>query len=232
MLERGWQDAVRGASRRDARRSARATTSSCRARRARRAGTRSPRWRTFRWCRGCCCAASARPATRRSRRATRWSRCWAASSRPAPSGASAPTWQGLAACVLPVDAARAHVHRLRHAAPAGRPHAAAAVGRAARQPVGLFVAAARGGHRRDRGLPVAVVDLLAVQADPRQGRHGLRRLQAAGGARRVARLADAAADRPAVVGGRRGRSASRWSCSRAATTTSRWRSARTSRSPA
>ena len=59
------------------------------------------------------------------------------------------------------------------------------------------------------GLPVAVVDLLALQADPRQGRHGLRRLQAAGRARRLARLADAAGDRAPVVGRRRGRSASR-----------------------
>ena len=40
--------------------------------------------------------------------------------------------------------------------------------------------------------------VLGVQAHPRQGRHGLRRLQAARGARSVAGLADAAADRPAV----------------------------------
>ena len=74
---------------------------------------------------------------------------------------------------------------------------------------GLFAPLAERRDRRRRRLPVAVGGLLAVQADPRQGRHGLRRLQAAGGARRVARLADAAADRAAVVGRRRGRSASR-----------------------
>ena len=44
----------------------------------------------------------------------------------------------------------------------------------------------------------------ALQADPRQGRHGLRRLQAAGGAGRLARLAGPAGDRAPVVGRRRG----------------------------
>ena len=58
---------------------------------------------------------------------------------------------------------------------------------------GVFTSLPERGDRRDRRLPVAVDDLLAVQADPRQGGHGLRRLQAARRAGRVARLADAAA---------------------------------------
>ena len=58
---------------------------------------------------------------------------------------------------------------------------------------GTFAPLAGRRHRRGGRLPVAVDHLLAVQADPRQGRHGLRRLQAARRARRLARLAGAAA---------------------------------------
>jgi hypothetical protein len=54
-----------------------------------------------------------------------------------------------------------------------------------------------------RRLPGAVVVSLAVQAGDGQGRHGLRRLQAAGRAGRLARLDHAADDHRAVVGGRR-----------------------------
>ena len=115
-----------------------------------------------------------------------------------------PTWHGPRRVRVPVDAARADVHRLRHAAPARRPHAAAAVGRADRQPLRAVRAAARRGDRRHRGLPRAVEHLLAVQADSRQGRHGLRRLQAARRARRLARLEDASADHPRLVGRGRG----------------------------
>ena len=88
-----------------------------------------------------------------------------------------------------VGAARADVHRLRHAAPARRPHAAAAVGGPA-SPTCFgatpFVPLRDAVIGAIAGLPRAVERLLAVQAHPRQGRHGLRRLQAAGRARRVA----------------------------------------------
>ena len=61
-------------------------------------------------------------------------------------------------------------------------------------------------HRRGRGLPEPVERLSSVQAAHRQGRHGLRRLQAVRRAGRVARVADAAVDHPAVgVHRRRGR---------------------------
>ena len=53
---------------------------------------------------------------------------------------------------------------------------------------GLFVPLRERRDRRRRRLPDAVDRLLAVQADPRQGGHGLRRLQAARRAGRVARL--------------------------------------------
>ena len=104
---------------------------------------------------------------------------------------------------VPVDAARADVHRFRHAAPAGQPHAALAVGRPPRQSVRALRAAARGGDRRHRRLPDAVDDLLAVQDHPRQGRDGLRRFQAARRARRVAGVEDASADRAGLIGRRR-----------------------------
>ena len=64
-------------------------------------------------------------------------------------------------------------------------------------------------RRRRRGLPEPLDRLSAVQARHRQGRHGLRRLQAARRDRRLARLAEAAARDPA----RRPPSA-RWSASR------------------
>jgi putative FmdB family regulatory protein len=54
------------------------------------------------------------------------------------------------------------------------------------------------------GYLCAVVGLLGVQADDRQGGHGLRRFQAARCARRLAGLGDAAADHSALVTARRG----------------------------
>ena len=90
---------------------------------------------------------------------------------------------------IAVDAAGADLHRLRHAAAARRHHAAAALGGTGGQPVRRLRAAARRRHRRDRRLPRAVDRVLAVQADPGQGRHGLRRLQAAGSTRGLAGLA-------------------------------------------
>ena len=63
----------------------------------------------------------------------------------------------LAACVLLWTLHRADVHRLRYAAPARRPDAAAAVGGAARQHARAAVVPLRDGRdRRGRGLPVAV----------------------------------------------------------------------------
>ena len=61
--------------------------------------------------------------------------------------------------------------------------------------LGWTIAPARRGVGRRRRLSVALVGLLALQADHRQGGHGLRRLQAARRARRVARLEDDPADR-------------------------------------
>ena len=54
-------------------------------------------------------------------------------------------------------------------------------------------------------LPVALVGVLGLQAHDRQGRHGLRRLQTAGRARRLARLEDDPADRARRIGHRRDR---------------------------
>ena len=203
MLERGWQDRVRGAARRDAAGAA--------ALQPRRAALGCPSCghgitaaaRTFRSCRGSCCAASARPAARRSPPAIRSSSSWAACSRPAPSGASARRGKGSprAGSCGRCSRSRSSTSTRSSCPTTSR---CRCCGRAWSSTLLRPVrAAARRGHRRDRGLSGAVGDLLAVQADPRQGRHGLRRLQAAGRARRVARLADAAADRPAVVGRRR-----------------------------
>ena len=134
--------AVRGARRPRARRRSRATTSSSRARLP---GVRAPDHRARERpgaSRGWRCAAAARPAARaisaryplvelRGRRRRRSPRS-ASSARPG----------GPRGLRIPVDAARAHVHRPRHAAAARRHHAAAAVGRAAREPVRPVRAAA------------------------------------------------------------------------------------------
>src|SRR5208283_653346 len=100
---------------------------------------------------------------------------------------------------------RSDVYRLRHPVAAGQHHPAAAVGgtggQRSRIPAGRLPA--RCGNRRHRRLPGAVDHLLAVQADSRQGGHGLWGFQAARCRRRMARLADAAVDRLALIGGRR-----------------------------
>ena len=73
---------------------------------------------------------------------------------------------------------------------------------------GTFHRPALGRDRRGGRLSRAVDRVLGIQARHRQGRHGLRRLQAARRDRRLARLEDAAADDPALLAGRRRRSAS------------------------
>ena len=107
---------------------------------------------------------------------------------------------------------RADDDRLRHAVPARLAHLPAAVARPAGEPLAsglgrrraLPVGPRDSHHRRGRRLSQPVERVLAVQAAHRQGRHGLRRLQAAGRARRLARLADAAAHHRVRLGRRRG----------------------------
>ena len=81
-------------------RSGRATTSWFRAPNARPAATASPRSRTSPSCRGLRCAASARPAARTFRRATRWSKLLGGALAAAAIWRFGPTWEGLAACGL------------------------------------------------------------------------------------------------------------------------------------
>ena len=226
--------AVRRAARREPARRSRATTSSCPRSACPSCGHTITALREHsRPVLARAAAASARAAARRSRRAIRWSRCSArllAAVRA--SGASAPTWQGLAACALLWTLlALTFIDFDTQLLPDDLTLPLLWAGLLVNL-FGLFVPLRDGRDRRDRGLPVAVDDLLAVQADPRQGRHGLRRLQAAGRARRLARLADAAADRAAVVGRRRRDRHHARSSSRAATTTFRSRSVPISRSPA
>ena len=135
MLERRWQRRLRRAGAASRPPDGRATTSSCRARPARPAATGS---RALENIPVRLLARAARQVLglqgARSRPATRWSSSWAACSPPPRSGASAPRRRA-SPPRLPVDAAGADLHRLRHPAAARRPDAAAAVGRAARQPV-------------------------------------------------------------------------------------------------
>ena len=234
MLERGWREQCAELAARRPRRSSPPTTWSCRARSARRAGTRSARWRTFRSSAGCVlrgkCAAckradlgalSDRRAAGRGRSPSR--RSWRFGVTPAALAACVFLWTLLALTFIDFDTQLLPDDLTLPLLWAGLL-------------VNLFGAvrrrSARRRDRRDRRLPVAVDRLLAVQADPRQGGHGLRRLQAARRARRLARLADAAADRAAVVGRRR---RDRHFAGRVQGTRSpafRWRSVPTSRSPA
>ena len=103
-------------------------------------------------------------------------------------------------------------HRHRSSAAARQHDAAAGVARPAAQPraddpVDRTAGRSALQHHRCGGrLSEPVERLSRVPPAHRQGRHGLRRLQAVRRARRVARLADAAADHPAVrVHRRRGR---------------------------
>ena len=105
---------------------------------------------------------------------------------------------------------RAHDDRLRHAIPSGCADLPAAVARAHREPVAPGLGrrrntrgTARQHHRRCRRLSQLVGCVLGLQMAHRQGRHGLRRLQAVRRARRLAGLADAAAHHRAGLGRRR-----------------------------
>ena len=135
---------------------------------------------------------------------------------------------------------RAHVHRHRHQLlpdsltlpllwlgllrqPAGaRPRAAAR----------CRWTCARASSARSPAISSLWTRLPPVQAAHRQGRHGLRRLQAARRARRLARLADAAADHPDRRGGRRGGRHRHPVRCRSRAARPRSRSGRTSRPPA
>ena len=115
-----------------------------------------------------------------------------------------PTWQGLAACGFLWTLLALTVHRLRHAAPARRPHAAAPVGRPAREPVRALRAARA---TRSIGAMAGYLALWTIYWLFKliRGKEGMGYgdFKLLGGAGRVARLEDAAADRARLVGGRR-----------------------------
>ncbi|MBI5891542.1 MAG: dephospho-CoA kinase [Nitrosomonadales bacterium] len=99
---------------------------------------------------------------------------------------------------------RPHFHRLRHPVATGRHHPAFALAGFAAQSQWRLHLVAKCGNRCGCRLSCAVERVLGIQACHRQGGHGLRRLQAAGGDWRVAGVADAAAGHPAFVAGWRG----------------------------
>ncbi len=120
-------------------------------------------------------------------------------------------WQAALALVFSCVPHRADRHRCGPPVAAGRADAATAVARPAREPLARSAACATG-RMRDAligaaaGYLVAVGRVPALPAGHRQGRHGLRRLQAVRRDRRLARLADAAAGAAPLRRGRcRGR---------------------------
>lgn len=106
-------------------------------------------------------------------------------------------------CLVPFQCGLAEpgIDRLGHHTASRRHHPALAVGRTA--VVGAALdrrASGRRGMGRCSGLSLAVAGLLGLQAGHRQGRHGLRRLQAVCRAGRLVRLAGTRAHHPDLVG--------------------------------
>ena len=165
------------------------------------------RSRTSRSSAGSCCAASAAAARRRSaslpagrgarRRSARRTRRGASASRPPRSARRCSSGRPIALAFIDLDTACCPTtSRCRCSGPGLLLNLG-----------GAFVPLPRRGDRRGRRLPSLWLVYWGFKLAHRQGRHGLRRLQAARRARRLARLEDAAAGDPALVRGRRSRSA-------------------------
>ena len=204
MLERGWREEsaelLGVAAGRDCRRS----RCRSRARAARRAATPSPGTKTSRSPAGCGCAAAARPARRGSRRAIRWSNWRPPRCSRQSAGASAPSRRRCSGAASPPCCVARGTDRLGHPAAARHPDPAACSGPASspRRCAGsrCRCAASVG------GAVVGYLSLWTVATLYKliRGKEGMgRRLQAARRPRRLDRLADDSADRPALVGDRR-----------------------------